>query len=130
MARIAIFGRVILANLHGVRQLILNVDARENAILIRVYDAFKFVLKLVALVDKLNLDDEGERAAFLPLRLADDVATKLPDQLAANVQAKSDSTRVDFFRLLEEPIHLEKLRHIVLYDSDASVRNGDLQEII
>ena len=63
----------------------LNIDERENALRIWVHYAFKFVLKLVVFLDKLNFDDEGELAALLPLRLTDDVSTEFPDQLAADV---------------------------------------------
>ena len=86
---------------------VLNVDARENTLLVWIHDAFKFVLNLMALVDKLNFDDEGELAASLPLRLADDVAAEFADQFTANVQPKSNSTRVNFLRFLEKPIHFE-----------------------
>ena len=109
---------------------VLNIDARENTLLVRIHDAFKLVLKLMALVDKLNFDDEGELAAFPPLRLADDVAAKFADQFTADVQAKSNSACVDFLRFLEKSIHFEKLWHVFLSDTDASVRHTDLQQVV
>ena len=84
----------------------------------------------MALIDKLDFDDEGERAAFLPLRLADDVAAELPDQLTADVQPKSNSARIYFLSLLEEPIHFEQFRHVFLSNTDAGVRDTDLQKIV
>jgi hypothetical protein len=57
----------------------LNIYERENALRVRVYYAFKFALKLIVFLDKLNFDDEGELATLLPLRLTDDVSTELPD---------------------------------------------------
>ena len=83
----------------------------------------------MVLVDELNFDNEGEFAALLPLRLTDDVAAELPDQLAADVQPQSDSTRVYFLRFLEEPVHFEQFRHVFLSDADPSVRYTDLQKV-
>ena len=53
----------------------LNINERENTLRVRVYYAFKFALKLIVFLDKLNFDDEGELATLLPLRLTDDVST-------------------------------------------------------
>ena len=66
--RVALVGRfrlftIIDSHVH----FILNIYTRENAFRVGVHDAFKFILKLLVLADKLNFDDEGERAAFLPL---------------------------------------------------------------
>ena len=84
----------------------------------------------MALLDKLNFDNEGECATLLPLWLADDVAAEFPNQLTADVEPESYSARIDFLSFLQEPIHLEELWHVFLSDSDASIRYTDLQEII
>ena len=109
---------------------ILNVYARENAFLVRIYNAFNFILKLMALLDKLNFDNEGECAAFLPLWLADDVAAEFPDQFTADVKPESYPACIDFLSFLQESIHLEELRHVFLSDADTGIRYTDLQEII
>ena len=57
----------------------------ENALLVRVHHPFKFVLKLIAITSKLHFDNKCELAAFLPLRLADDVAAEFSDQLTTDM---------------------------------------------
>ena len=84
----------------------------------------------MALIDKLDFDDEGKRAAFLPLRLADDVTAEPSDQLTADVQPKSNSACIYFLSLLEKAIHFEQFRHVFLSDTNASVRDTDLQKIV
>jgi hypothetical protein len=129
LAEVTLVGRpFIFIESHG--HFILNVYTRENALWVWVDRAFKFILNLIVLVDNLNLDYEGERAALLPLWLADDVTAELSDQLTANVQSKSDSPRVDFLSFLEEPIHFEKLRHVFFPNAHASVSYTDLQQVI
>ena len=127
-AKNALVGRFfIITDSHG--HFILNVYARENAFRIWVHHALKFILSLIILVHKFDLDDESEGATLMPLWLADDVAAKFADQLTTDVQPKSNSARVDFFRFLEKPIHFKEFLDVFLSDTDASVGYTNLQKV-
>lgn len=61
----------------------------------------------VALDDGLETNDEDESAAGAPNRPAHDLTAELVDNLAADVQAETNSTRVHRPRILDEAIELK-----------------------
>ena len=77
----------------------------------------------------LKLDDKSEGSADAPDRRANNATAKLAAYLTAYVQAESNTARVDLLGLLDKPVELEELLHVLLLNSCASVAHTNLQHV-
>ena len=102
-------------------ELFLYLDPRVGSQVDRMHDTRLFVAFNGFQLFRLESNDEHEIAAVAPPRLAGDFAAQLVADHAADVQALADSARVDLLGLLNEPIKLEKLVHVLLLDAGAVV---------
>ena len=102
-------------------KLFFDVCAREYALLTWVYCAFQVNNVIIIFRFQLYFDKKSERSSLLPLGLADDVAAKLSDQLATDIQSETDAARIDLLGFREESIHFEQFWHVFLLNPSASI---------
>jgi hypothetical protein len=84
-----------------------DLDTRKSPHQLRICHAILRLGRDVALDDLLKTNDEDESTASAPNRPAHDLTTELVDNLAADVQPKTNTARVHCPRVLNETIELK-----------------------